>query len=330
MNLKLGRAWSILMQTKTYLVYRAAVYGALAAGVLVYLGFLGLIGAIFGGGAAVVLFLVTLVGGSMLGLGQLAGEYLLYMLKAGHVALVTEIIEKGRLPPGVSQTSWAQGRVLGLVKEVSVLALVDQFVRGIIRFIHREVLGLSALLPIRGLEGAAQGVSRIIQLSLTFVDESMLAYAFKTENPNVFEASKTGIILYCQCWEGILKNAVVLAVVGYVLTALLFLAFAMPFGAIALLLPTQWATVRFALFMVALLLAVSVKMVLYNPLACTATILTFFEESKGMEPSHEWEARLADASEKFRELQAKAVAFVAETTHDVATHPAAKATPAAG
>ena len=32
-------------------------------------------------------------------------------------------------------------------------------------------------------------------------------YAFKTGNENVYDAAKSGIILYCQSWKGLLKNA---------------------------------------------------------------------------------------------------------------------------
>ena len=313
MNLQLGRAWSILMQTGPYLVYRAVLYGALAFAALAYLGFLCLVGSIFGVGAAVVLFFVTWIGGRMLGLGRLVGEYILYMLKAGHVALVVEIIENGALPAGISQTSWAKERVLAQVKEVSVLALLDQLVRGVIRFVNREVVVLSTRLPIPGIDGAARGAGRIVELSVTYVDEAMLAYAFKTKNPNVLDAAKKGVVLYCQCWKGLLANAVAVAIAGYLLAGLLFLAFAIPFGGLALSLPPAWAASRFVLFALALALAFWVKLVVYDPLACTATILTFFAESEGMEPSPEWEARLEGANETFRELQARAAAFVGGT-----------------
>ncbi len=318
MNLELGRAWSILMQTKAYLVYRAAIYGALAVGALLYLAFLGIIGAIFGGGAALIVFVITLVGGGVMGLGRLLGDYVLYMLKAGHVALITEIIEKGALPAGVSQTAWAKERVLGLVKEASVLSLLDQLVKGIIRYINREILGFSQILPIPGLEGAANAAGKIVQLSLTYVDETMLAYALRTHAANVFESSKRGIVLYCQCWKGLLKNAVALAVAGYVLTALLFAVFAVPLGAVALLVPAKWATFRMGLFLTALVLAGSIKLVLYDPFACTATILTFFTESKGLEPSPEWESRLDAASELFRELKTKAAGFAEDLARQAA------------
>ena len=56
MNLQLGRALGIVLKTLPYVLYRAVVYGVICAIRAVVLLFLALIGRIFGGGAAGVLF----------------------------------------------------------------------------------------------------------------------------------------------------------------------------------------------------------------------------------------------------------------------------------
>ena len=53
-------------------------------------------------------------------------------------------------------------------------------------------------------------VQRIVNFSLTYIDESVIAYTFRTGNENVFDAAKSGIIIYCQSWKALLKNAVAL------------------------------------------------------------------------------------------------------------------------
>lgn len=312
MDLQLGRALGIVMQTTPYLVYRAAVYGCIGLAMAAYLMVLALIGWIFGSGAAVVLFFITLIGASVLGLGRLLGAYVLYMLQAGHIALITEIVEKGKLPEGISQTQWAKERVMGYFKEMSALALVDQLLDGIIRTINRRLFNVMNALPIPGMEGAAKVAGKIVDFSLTYVDESVIAHTFRTKNENVFDAAKTGIILYAQSWQGILKNAVAVTLLSYVFVVAASIVFLIPLGLLALILPEAWAATKFFLFVFGIFLGISAKWILFDPIACTSTILTFLEESEGREPDPEWEARIDGVSDKFRELKQKATERMAE------------------
>ena len=304
MNLQLGRAFGIVMKTTPYIVYRAVVYGVICGVFAVVLLFLALIGRIFGGGAAGVMFLILLVAG---GVGaRLLREYVLYLLKAGHVAVITEIIERGGLPEGATQTQWGREQVTRYFKEVSVLALIDQLVKGIIRVLNRTLFKVMTILPIPGLEGVAKIAQRVVDFSLTYIDESILAYTFKTQNENVYDAAKTGIVLYCQAWKGLLKNAVVLTVLSYVFVVVCTAVFLIPFGVIALMLPETWGFAKFGLFVLALFMGFSLKWILFDPIACTATILTFLAETENMSPDPEWEAKIEAVSGKFSELKQKA------------------------
>ena len=152
MSLQFGAAIKIVAQTKVYLLYRTMVYSGIAVIVVAFfLGILVLIGSVFGSGAAGILFLISLFAG---GFGfRLLREYVLYLLQAGHIALITEIAEKGSLPSGISQTEWAKEKVMKYYKEVSVLALVDQLVKGVLVSLNRTLFNVMHALPIPALEG---------------------------------------------------------------------------------------------------------------------------------------------------------------------------------
>ena len=304
MNLQLGRAFGILMKTTPYVMYRALVYGIICAVFAVVLLFLALIGYVFGGGAAMVMFVILMIGG---GFGaRLLREYVLYLLRAGHVAVITEIIERGKLPDGVSQTEWGKQQVTAYFKEVSVLALIDQLVKGIIRALNRTMFNVMSAMPLPGLEGASKVMQKVVDFSLTYIDESILAYTFRTRNENVYGAAQSGIILYCQAWKGLLKNAVALTLLSYAFTIVAALVFLIPLGIIAVLLPEAWGFAKFGLFVLALFMGFSLKWIIFDPLACTSTILTFLSETEHMTPDPAWEDRIATASNKFRELKQKA------------------------
>ena len=308
MALQLGRATGIVMRTSAYLFYRAMVYGVIVAVVAVFLGFLALIGSVFGGGAAAVLFFLLLLGG---GFGfRFIREYVLYLLQAGHIALITEIVENGALPQGISQTAWAKERVMSCFREVSVLALVDQLVKGVLVSLNRTLFNIMQAVPIPALEGLASVVQRIVTFSLTYIDESVIAWTFRTKNPNVFDAAKSGILIYCQSWKPLLKNAVALTLLSYLFVILTTIVFMVPFGAIAFVLPQSWAFGKFALFMLALFLGISAKWILFDPIACTSTMLTFLDEAGRTAPDSVWESRIEAVSAEFRTLKARASEMV--------------------
>ena len=128
MNLQIGRASRIVLQPSPYLVYRAFVYGVLCAGAALLLLLLALIGPVFGGGAAAVMLIIALAAG---GFGaRLLREYVLYLSRAGHVPLITQIMERGSLPEGIGQTQRGSAKVKTYFKAISVLSLIDQMVKG--------------------------------------------------------------------------------------------------------------------------------------------------------------------------------------------------------
>ncbi|MCX6178224.1 MAG: hypothetical protein NT163_02440 [Chlorobiales bacterium] len=304
MSLQLGEAIKIVAQTKVYLLYRTVVYSAIAVVVAVFLGILMLIGSVFGSGAAGVLFLIALFAG---GFGfRLLREYVLYLLQAGHIALITEIAETGTLPPGISQTAWAKEKVMKYYKEVSVLALVDQLVKGVLSSLNRTLFNVMHVLPLPALDSFVNIVQRIVNFSLTYIDESVIAYTFRTGNENVFDAAKSGILVYCQSWKALLKNAVMLTLLSYVFIILTTLVFMIPLGILAFFLPLSWALVKFFLFVLALFFGVSAKWILFDPVACTSTLLTFLKEAESIKPDLEWESKIEAVSDQFCTLKAKA------------------------
>ncbi len=303
-ELQLGKAVRIVMQTTPYIIYRALVYGAICVAAVVYLGILGLIGLVFGQAAFFGLLAVSVVLGAVTNLGRLLGHYVLYVLRAGHVALITEIATKGGLPMGVSQTEWAKVRVMEYFREISALAFIDQALTVIIRTVNRRLVNAMSAIPISGLESAAKVGQRIADFSLKYVDEAIIAYTFKTESKNVYEAARKGVILYCQAWKGILRNAVMLTLLSYVFVIAASVVFMIPLGGLALFVEDQG--IRFALFAIAIFLGVGLKWILFDPVACASTILAFLHESKGREPDPEWEEKLASVSSRFRKLRDKA------------------------
>ncbi|MBU2884609.1 hypothetical protein KO507_02395 [Gilvimarinus agarilyticus] len=248
-----------------------------------------------------------------------AREYLLYLIKAGHIAVLVELIQDKELPEGRSQVEHGQAVVKERFKESSILFGVDQLIKGILRTLNRMTMTISNFIPIPAIRSLVGIVNKIINVSLTYVDEVILAYNIKTNSENPWQSSKTAIILYAQNYKVMLKNAVFLMLFMYVAGFVIFLLVLGPVAAIAALFPGAvgvW-TVVFSV-----LLAWGIKAALLEPLAVTAMMQVYFKTIEGQTPNAEWEEKLNGASDKFREMGEKAVSYVGASKTPDKTEPA--------
>ncbi len=308
MTFHFREASSVLLKTTPYLVIRMAFYGVLGVSIALYLGLTLLIGKVFGGGGGFI-FLIGLA--ILFGLLRMAKQYVLYLVDAGHIAVITELINTGSLPEGVSQFQYGKELVTRMFKEISILFVIDGMVKGILRTINRTVAVITELLPLPGTEGVTRIANTIINFSLTFVVETILSYNLGRKDENIWESAKRGVILYAQNWKPILITAAGCAGVNFVAFAALFLVFLIPFGLLAM--TTHNESLKLFWFGTALALAYGVKLALFKPFFQTSMIITFNETIKGQEPNPEWESRLETASDKFKELKDKAAGYVSSS-----------------
>ncbi len=133
-------------------------------------------------------------------------EYILYIVKAGHIAVMVELLQGKDLPMGRGQIEHAKAVVTERFIETNVLFAADQLIKGIIRAITGLLGGIAAILPIPGLDGLVRFINSVIRMSLTFVDEIILGYAIKTNSDNPWASARTGIILYAQNGKVMVKK----------------------------------------------------------------------------------------------------------------------------
>lgn len=305
----------LLRRTAPFLIFRFLIYFGitlvyvLATGIGAGVGYTA--GTVFGDTAA------GSAWGGFIGFG-LAGaviyflrEYLLYMVKAGHIAVLVEIMDGGEIPGGRGQISHAQAVVKERFAESNVLFAMDQLIKGVINAFNRAFFTLAAILPIPGLEGVVKFFNTIIRLSLTYLDEVILAYNVRTKSDNPWASSRSALILYAQNYQAFLKNAVFLALIIWALTLLVFLLILAPVAGLVALFP---GTAGVLTFVIAVVFAWGVKQAVIEPFAMTALMQVFFTVTEGQEPDPEWENRLESASDKFGELKTRASEWVSTKT----------------
>ena len=111
-------------------------------------------------------------------------EYILYIVKAGHIAVLVKLIEGEDLPAGQSQIDYAKAEVTARFGEANALFALDQIVKAVVGTITGLLGGVAAIIPLPGLDGLVRFVNAVVRMALTYVDELILAYNIRTGTAN--------------------------------------------------------------------------------------------------------------------------------------------------
>ena len=321
-DFSLSKSIGAMVRTAPYIVVRMAVYFGIALLYILATGGGGAIGyglSSFGDGEGAGAFYGALIGFSgASGVLYWAREYILYLVKAGHIAVLTKLYDGADLPDGRGQVDYGVEIVKNNFKEASILFGVDQLIKGVLKVITGVLNTISAFLPIQAVQTLTNIIGKILTLSLTYVDEIILAYHFRKGDDNVWQSAKEGLVLYAQNYGKMAKNAVWLWLLMWILTIVIFFVLLAPALAVINAFPGSaggWS------FILAFLVAWSFKAALLEPIAIYALMQAYFKTIEGQEPDAVWEGRLDKASDKFRELKDKATAFVSSKTGGASDNP---------
>ncbi len=300
---------STLWKTKEFVLFRFLIYMGITLAYIAGTGTGGGIGYLFGkvGDNSEAGVFYGMVGGFTLVSGVLyyVREYILYLVKAGHIAVIVKHLDGEPMPDGTSQVKYAQGIVKERFKESSVLFGVDQLIKGVLKTFNRIFSGVMSFLPVIP-PVITNIINGIVNMSLTYVDEIILAYYIRNNSENPWEDSRKALVLYAQNYKTFLKNAVFLTIITWVLSLVVLI---LVFGPLAALMSFGGYSGGFWPFVLAVVTAWGIKSALIDPLAMTALMQVFFKVTEGQEPNPEWEAKLERGSKKFTELKDKAVGW---------------------
>ncbi len=293
MNFHFDKAWTIFGQTLPFVALRLLIYTL--AFLVSFLWF----------GGAFLLFanwpfpappwLAFVVAAIVWGSGaKLVRNYVIYLVRAAHVAVITRLVVSGSLPDGENQLSYGKDLVLQRFLEVSVLFAVDRLVHVVVRAFNRTVFKLVGFLP--GLGGLRKLSQRVLDYSAGYVDEAILSYSLIHPGRNPWHSAREGLILYVQNWRTILGSGAILALLSYAVVAVV----AAPGFLVALTLgePTKQIVMG-----ASVALGMIVKFALMDPFALTSVIVNYHLAIANQTPDPAWEQKLATISNKFGKIK---------------------------
>lgn len=311
-NFSIARSLGLMIRTAPFILFRVVVYFGVTVALILLTGAGAGIGygvGYFGGDD----FQATSTfWGGAAGFGLTGGilfflrDYFLYLVKAGHIAVMVEYLDGRPVPLGLGQIAFARSVVTGRFGQASALFALDQLVKGVINLITGLVEGLMSILPIPGLDRVMGLMRAYLRVAVGLVDEVVLAHAIRTRSENAWEAAHDGLVLYAQNARPILVNAAWLTLISWILAALVFVLMLAPAGAVVWLLPGDSSA---GLFVFAVVFAWAVKAAVIEPFTLACMLQVFFRVTEGQEPLPEWRGRLTQVSDKFRQLGERAVGW---------------------
>lgn len=298
---------ALVLRTWPFVLLRLVVYAAIAGGFVLGTGFGAgtgwAIGLAFAGEGPLTGGMI----GALAGFGLVCGvlwwvrQYLVYLVKAGHVAAMDALLQGRDLPGGQAQIAYALSIVKARFVEVNVLFAIDLLIRGVVRALVGLLNLLTAWIP--GFRTLNAFIDAVLKVALGLVDEIILAVIIRRGDEAPAEAARDGLVLYAQNAGPLIRNAVFIALFEYAAAALVFLFLLGPAVGLAYAMPGVLSGFGVVF---ALIAAWALKAALIEPLSIAALLQAYHRVTSGQLPDPEWTARLDGASSAFRNLAREA------------------------
>lgn len=314
-DFKISTALGLMHKTAPFLIFRIAVYFGIAVAYVLVTGAGAGIGYGIGGFGDEDFSITATTWGGVIGFGATAGmiylmrEYLLYVVKAGHIAVMVEALDGRDLPSGQGQIAYAKTIVTERFGEASVLFGIDQLIKGVIKAITALMQGLLSFMPIPGISNVMALVRAYLKLAVGLIDEVILAHGMRTRSENPYASAKEALVLYGQNAKPMMINAAWLTLFTWALSIIVFVVMLAPAAAVVYIMPGAWAAGGMVF---ALLFAWAVKVAVIEPFAIACLLQAFFKVTDGQVPNPDWEAKIDKASAKFQTLGDKAKTWVTD------------------
>jgi hypothetical protein len=305
-----GTAVSLVMRTLPYALVRFAILVVFTLVTVVWF-------AITFGGAALLgakVYPWVGVGWLVAGVGTygylwwFVVRYALYLIQAGHVAVLTELMTKGRIENGATgMFDYGRRVVTERFGEVNVLLGVAVLVRGVVGVFNRTLDWIGQLIPIPGMQSIVGIVNAVVRAATRYIDETIFSYDLARGDENPWRAGKDGLIYYAQNSTEILKTALYVVVIDRVLTVLVWGVMLAPAFLMLAVLPAAAKPGGFlGGLAIAALFASNVRQAFLKPVFLVMVMAKFHSVVQNQAINAEWDERLSALSDKFREIKTKA------------------------
>lgn len=291
----------VYLKTMKFVWLKLAFGGAIVLASLILLGIFALIGSLFGGSVmAIFICLWMILTG---GIYRFAMNYVGYMLKAGHIAVIAETVVNGQVPD--NQFEFGKQAVTKRFATSNAYFVIDKLVSGAVKQLQKVVGKIGGALDmIPGMESITNIIQNFIGIALGYVDECCLGYCFIKEDEGAFKASCDGVVIYFQNAKKLLKDAAITTLIVMVAT---FVAWIVPFILFASIFKIFGWNMLIAVIL-AVFVAAALKLAFIDSYMMVKMMVSYMEVAPSTEITFDLYDKLCGLSNKFKSLFAKAKA----------------------
>lgn len=290
------KASEVYLKTMKFVWLKLALGGAVFLFSMLTMFLFLWIGSLFGSGSgiAIALCLWMILVGGVFGFAQ---HYIGYMLKAGHVAMVTTAVTTGSLPE--NQLEAAKNMVKERFVSANVYFVVDRLVSGAVSQLQRGLQKIEDLLgKIPGVAIIVSFAQMFVHIALNYIDECCLGYTFLHREQSACKSAADGVVIYFQNWKTLLKNAAVTTLIVMGVSLLAWLLPFLIFTGIFSVLGIHWI---FALIL-AIMIAAIIKSAFVDSYMMVKMMVSYMQVAPSTEITFDLYDKLCKLSGKFRNL----------------------------
>lgn len=305
----------IFRKTLPFFISRILIYGLFGLGALVFLGIMVGIGFLivkmFGDSGAAFIFVMLIAFSVVYGGLKFLERYVLYMLKIGHVSVIVELMNHGKIPDGKGQVTHGKDQVKNNFGTTNVAFVLDNMIHGAIKQIQRRVIRIGDMFSfIPSSNNIVSIINAIMSISLSYIDEAIMSYIFVRkdikQDESTWKSAIDGVVLYAQSWKSVLKTTAGSVVFIYAFNIIVFLVLAFPLMFVSNILSADTPELGFLLGALALIAAYIIttvlKRALIDPIITIAMIRSYQISIQNMEPNVDMHKKLLGVSSRFKKL----------------------------
>jgi len=230
-------------------------------------------------------------------------HYIGYLLKAGHVAVISEIVTTGKVPE--NQLGYGIQKVKERFLTANVYFVVDKLVSGAVKQLQRGVEIVGNLLDfIPGMKVIVQIGQLFVNISLNYIDECCLGYTFYKHEDGAFKSAADAVVIYAQNIKKLLAEAakttgiVILLMLGIIVACFLI------FGGVVHLIDfgayQEYASIL--LFLFSFVVALAIKLAFIDSYIMVKMMVTYMDVAPTTTITFDLYGNLCKLSSKFKEL----------------------------
>ena len=228
-------------------------------------------------------------------------NYVGYMLKAAHVAVVSKAVTLGYVPDNMVEEGKAM--VTKRFGATNAYLILDKLVSGAVRELQKTVGKVGNIFSgVPGMSNVVEFLQTFIGIALGYIDECCLGYTFCKEGEGAFKAGCDGVVIYFQNIKKLLKSALVTTVMVMILTFLAWFITCLLLVAACNALEWGWIGAAF----LSVIVSAALKYAFIDSFIMIRTMKAYMEVAPGTVITFDLYDKLCKLSAKFRSLFDKA------------------------